>query len=115
MISLVIIVFVIGYLLIAYESMLKINKAAIALLFAAIIWSMLMLGGNPSHFAIEIREHLSGIAEILLFLLNTEIAKAEAKIKNEKILSQFELGSLISVDEMLAMIFFRVSGRNETE
>jgi Na+/H+ antiporter NhaD/arsenite permease-like protein len=64
---LVVIVFVIGYLAIALEHPIQINKTASALLTGVLCWTIYSLGhGNVLP---EMREHLGAIAEILFFLL----------------------------------------------
>jgi len=79
------VVFVIGYLCIAFEHPLKIDKAAAAILTAVLTWTVLVLGadtilpllqpgshdpGDSSAVVIEsLRHHLGEIAEILFFLL----------------------------------------------
>lgn len=64
----VILVFVIGYLAIALEHPIKINKTASALLTGVLCWTIFAIN---SHEAItpELSGHLSQIAEILFFLL----------------------------------------------
>lgn len=76
-------VFVLGYLAIALEHPLKIDKAASALLTAVVTWTLLVLGadvlipaadavahGSARHLVIEeLRHHLGEVAEILFFLL----------------------------------------------
>lgn len=71
-------VFVIGYVCIALEHPLKIDKAASAILTAVICWTILVLGADQifagaaeeTHgIATELRHHLGEIAEILFFLL----------------------------------------------
>ncbi len=85
MYALMALVFVTGYLCIALEHPLKIDKAASALLTAVIGWTVLVMGaeaiipaielaahggGDPSHFvSTELRHHLGEISEILFFLL----------------------------------------------
>ncbi|MFA5628498.1 MAG: sodium:proton antiporter NhaD [Thiohalomonadaceae bacterium] len=85
MYELIAIVFVIGYLCIAFEHPLKLDKTASALLTAAITWAILVLGADyilpdlttesgeaasSSAVVIEsLRHHLGEIAEILFFLL----------------------------------------------
>ncbi len=86
-----IIVFVLGYVLIALEHPIKINKSATALLLGVILWVMLMAGGESTlvnTFSIrefyenvvhgsfnewvvdeELLRHLGEISEILFFLL----------------------------------------------
>ncbi|MCC6074785.1 sodium:proton antiporter NhaD [Pseudomonas sp. GCM10022188] len=74
-------IFVVGYLCIALEHPLRIDKAASAILTAVLCWTALVLGeasilpavqaaGDGSHGAVsELRHHLGEIAEILFFLL----------------------------------------------
>jgi len=70
--------FVAGYLCIAFEHPLKIDKAASALLTAVLCWTVLALGADTLLPALaqsehgpagELRHHLGEIAEILFFLL----------------------------------------------
>lgn len=44
----IIIVFIVGYLFIALESVTKVNKAAVALLMFVVVWTLYML--NPGYF-----------------------------------------------------------------
>ena len=85
MYALMAVVFFIGYLCIAFEHPLKIDKAAAALLTAVLSWTVLVLGADTilpmlqpgTHDPIdssavvvnELRHHLGEIAEILFFLL----------------------------------------------
>ncbi|MFW2177509.1 MULTISPECIES: sodium:proton antiporter NhaD [unclassified Moraxella] len=76
-------VFVVGYLAIAFEHQIHVNKAASALLTAIVLWVLLTFGidqlgvhglatghGEGVHFVGEqLREHLAEIAEILFFLM----------------------------------------------
>lgn len=68
MYALVAVIFVLGYLMIAFEHTIKIDKAASAILTAVLTWTVLVLGVNAeaSH---EVRHHLGEIAEILFFLM----------------------------------------------
>lgn len=77
--------FSIGYLCIAFEHPLRIDKAAAAILTAVVCWTLLVLGadtlvpllqpgshdpGNSSEVVVEsLRHHLGEISEILFFLL----------------------------------------------
>ena len=79
------VVFVLGYLCIAFEHPLKIDKAAAAILTAVLCWTVLVLGADhilpllqhgshdpadSSAVVIEaLRHHLGEISEILFFLL----------------------------------------------
>ena len=78
MFALMAIVFVIGYLAIALEHPIHVNKAASAILTGAVVWLILMLGhesilpgeGHESAVLVgELRHHLGEIAEILFFLI----------------------------------------------
>ncbi|MFN3874412.1 MAG: sodium:proton antiporter NhaD [Flavobacteriales bacterium] len=80
MFTLMAVVFVIGYLAIALEHPIRINKAASAILTGAIVWSLLLLGresvfhGDPAHAGHEelvqhLLEHLGDIGSILFFLM----------------------------------------------
>lgn len=77
-------VFVLGYLCIAFEHRLRVDKAASALLTAVLAWTVLVLGaetilpaldiaahgGDAAHLVTtELRHHLGEISEILFFLL----------------------------------------------
>ncbi|MDP3813630.1 sodium:proton antiporter NhaD [Pseudomonas sp.] len=76
--------FVVGYLCIAFEHPLKIDKAASAILTAVFCWTVLVLGaesilplleagahaGSNSELVVgELRHHLGEISEILFFLM----------------------------------------------
>lgn len=70
MVSLIVIVFVLGYLAIALESLIRLNKAASALLTAVLCWTIYILSsGNPHPVNEELTAHLGSVAEILFFLL----------------------------------------------
>ena len=82
MYTLIIAVFVVGYLMIAFEHKLGIDKAAAALLTAVATWTLLVLGADtllPSApdgvqaVVHDLREHLGEIAEILFFLLGAMV------------------------------------------
>lgn len=61
-------VFIIGYLLIAMEHVIKINKSATALLLGMILWVMYSCMG-VGHLDEKIIEHMGDITEILFFLI----------------------------------------------
>ena len=76
----IIIVFVVGYICIATESLLKINKAAIALLMCVACWTLLMTDpgsfypsiapdGLLGHISEVIEHHLGDAAGTLFFLM----------------------------------------------
>ena len=76
----IVIVFVAGYICIATESLLKINKAAIALLMCVFCWTLLMMApgsfypavapdGLIAHISEVIEHHLGDAAGTLFFLM----------------------------------------------
>ena len=82
-------IFVVGYLCIALEHPLKLDKAASAILTAALTWAVLVLGaeqilpamaqsgsqavGAAGYVVESLRHHLGEIAEILFFLLGAMV------------------------------------------
>jgi Na+/H+ antiporter NhaD/arsenite permease-like protein len=68
---LTIVVFVLGYLAIAMEHPIKIDKAASALLTGILCWSIFVLGDSVDMHHVEGRlvHHISDIASILFFLM----------------------------------------------
>lgn len=70
MIIAICVVFVLGYAAIAFEHPLKINKAATALVTAALCWSIFALFSTEGHGASEhLTGHLGEVAGILFFLM----------------------------------------------
>jgi len=76
---LIVVVFCLGYLCIALESLTKVNKAAIALLMCVLCWTLLMIdpasyytslmGNDVMHHISEVIEHHLGDAAGTLFFL----------------------------------------------
>src|SRR4029434_8098908 len=81
---LIVFVFLVGYILIAFENALKIDKASTALLTGVICWLLLLFGfesmpviseigpthaGNIQYVHDALFKHLGEISEILFFLL----------------------------------------------
>ena len=71
MITSIVLVFVLGYIFIALEHPLKVDKAASALITGILCWTILILFDNfDSHFVYkELQHHIVHISEILFFLL----------------------------------------------
>jgi Na+/H+ antiporter NhaD/arsenite permease-like protein len=70
MTAIVIIVFVLGYIAIAFEHPLKLNKAASALITGVVCWSVYVLQTNDPAFASkQLVGYLGEISSILFFLL----------------------------------------------
>jgi len=72
MFYLIIVLFVLGYVAIALEHSLSVDKAAIALVTGALIWICIAFTGE-SEVVIqhELFEHLGGISELLFYLLGS--------------------------------------------
>ena len=69
MTTLIIIVFLLGYLLIATESFTKINKAAFALLMCVICWVLYSAGDYADETLTDVLQHNLGEASTTIFLL----------------------------------------------
>lgn len=68
--SLIIAIFIIGYIAIAFEHPLKLNKAASALITGVLCWTIyISQSQNPQQVGDELLHHLGEIASILFFLL----------------------------------------------
>lgn len=67
----VIVIFVIGYLLIAFEHPIKINKSATAIVAGVLCWAVYALFSDQSveHITHQLAEHFGEISAILFFLL----------------------------------------------
>ena len=67
----VVIIFVIGYLLIAFEHPIKINKSATAIVTGVLCWTIYALFSETpiEHIVEQLKEHFGEISEILFFLL----------------------------------------------
>jgi Na+/H+ antiporter NhaD/arsenite permease-like protein len=70
MTSLLIVVFVIGYIAIASEHLIRINKAATALITGVLCWTIYAVSGGEGHKVTEqLTEHLGELSGILFFLM----------------------------------------------
>ena len=91
MFYLIIVVFILGYIAIALEHNIAVDKASVALITGVLIWVCIAFGGDSIYSALpsfheylqthpdasvmefvthhELIEHLGGISEILFFLL----------------------------------------------
>ncbi len=91
--TIIVAVFVLGYLCIALESMLKINKAAVALLMMVVCWTLLMfdpghfisaaVGGNVAQAVSEVIEKHLGSTSTTLFFLMGAMAIVETVDQNK--------------------------------
>ncbi len=70
MLTTIIIIFVVGYLAIALEESIQINKTASALITGVLCWTAYVLySADTEHVVDALSEHLGSISEILFFLL----------------------------------------------
>ena len=70
MITLLLIIFAVGYVLITLEHTLKINKSATALITAVLCWTLIISSvPNKDLIINQLSHHLSSISEIVFFLL----------------------------------------------
>jgi len=71
MIEIIILIFILGYLCIACEHVIKVDKAASALITGILCWTVFVLFSDlDSHFIYQdLQHHLVHISEILFFLL----------------------------------------------
>ncbi len=66
----ILICFILGYTLIALESKIKVNKAAVALFTGVILWTIYILfEANAEEVVAQLVEHIGSIAQILFFLI----------------------------------------------
>ncbi|MCF8379668.1 MAG: sodium:proton antiporter NhaD [Bacteroidales bacterium] len=98
--TLILVVFSIGYGLIALENKVKINKAAIALFTGGILWSIYILAmSGPEEVVIQLVEHVGSISQIIFFLIGAmtivelmdsyggfDIITTQIKTKNKRVL-----------------------------
>lgn len=70
MITVLITLFVLGYLAIILEHSLKVNKSATALITAVLCWTLIIVNAaNKEEIIEQLSHHLSSISEIVFFLL----------------------------------------------
>ncbi|MEM7039157.1 MAG: SLC13 family permease, partial [Bacteroidota bacterium] len=68
--ALILVIFVLGYIAIAFEHPLKVNKAASALITGILTWTIFMVGSHDYHHVLhELGAHVDEIAQILFFLI----------------------------------------------
>src|SRR5262245_28633081 len=68
--TLIILIFIVGYLGIAFEHSIRINKAATALLTGVLCWTVYILSaGNKELVNEQLASHLGEVSQILFFLL----------------------------------------------
>src|SRR5688572_18575304 len=65
----IVIIFIVGYILIAFEHPIKINKSATAIITGVLCWTLYAFSGEtPEHVGHQLGEHFSEIAAIFFLL-----------------------------------------------
>ena len=64
-----IVIFVLGYLMIASEHVLRINKATFALLMCGLLWATYSLGSHNQDLSYRLIEALGDTCEVVVFLI----------------------------------------------
>lgn len=67
--QIIVLVFILGYLAIAFEHPLKINKTGAALFMGLLLWTLYRIGFPHHPIAEELAHHIEAISEILFFLM----------------------------------------------
>lgn len=90
MIASMIIIFVVGYILIATEHKLEVNKATFALLMSGLLWTVFSLSGNCPDLMGSLGSQLKDTCEILVFLIGAmTIVELIDKYKGFSIITRF--------------------------
>ena len=69
MVTIMIVIFVLGYLMIASEHVLRINKATFALLMCGLLWATYSLGSHNQDLSYRLIEALGDTCEVVVFLI----------------------------------------------
>lgn len=106
------IIFAAGYLAIALEQSLRLNKAAVALLTGTVCWTVLVLtGDNPSLAVAGLSSHLGDLSQVLFFLMGamTIVELIDAHDGFEIITTRIHTRSRIKLTWILALLSFFLS------
>lgn len=113
MISLIPAIFILGYLAIAFEHSIHINKTASALLAGVLCWTFYILSGiEEIHTVMEhLSHHLGAISEILFFLLGamTIVELVDAHHGFKIITDRIQTRNSISLLWIIAFVSFFLS------
>lgn len=112
MVTLIILLFIVGYMAIAAEHSIKINKAASALLTGVICWVLYVLTQADSHLVShQLTEHIGEISGILFFLMGamTIVELIDAHDGFEIITSRITTRNLAKLLWLLAFVTFFLS------
>lgn len=112
MITVLLIVFALGYLVITLEHTIKINKSATALITAVVCWTLIISNASNKEQIIEqLSHHLSSISEIVFFLLGAmtivEIIDAHDGFQN--ITESIKTGNKTKLIWLISLITFFLS------
>lgn len=69
MVATLLVIFILGYLLIASEHILNVNKAVFALIMCALLWAVYAMGSHDPNISSELVEALGDTCEIVVFLI----------------------------------------------
>ena len=107
-----VLIFFIGYLAITFESLLKINKSAIALITAVLCWTLIILGAAEKNLVVDtLSHHLSETSEILFFLLGamTIVELIDAHDGFQSIIDRIKTTHKAKLIWLIALITFFLS------
>lgn len=108
----IIIIFIIAYAAIALEHPLKVNKSAIALIGAGLLWTIYALSTDDHHLLNEkLGESLMGTAQIVFFLIGamTIVEVVDAHNGFEVITSRIRTTSLTTLLWLIGFVTFFLS------
>ena len=112
MLTVLVIVFTLTYLTIAFEHPLRINKSASALMGAGWLWTIYALfGGDALKTSLELNESLMGTAQIVFFLMGamTVVEVVDAHQGFEVITSRIKTTRLSTLMWMIGFVSFFLS------
>jgi NhaD family Na+/H+ antiporter len=110
--TLLILIFIIGYLAIAFEHPIKINKTATALLTGVLCWTVYIVSEHEPNIVLgELSHHLASVSEILFFLLGamTIVELIDAHQGFKLITDRITSRNKVTLLWLIAMITFFLS------
>jgi NhaD family Na+/H+ antiporter len=110
--TLLILIFVIGYLAIAFEHPIKINKTATSLITGVLCWTVYIVSEHePTSVLGELSHHLASVSEILFFLLGamTIVELIDAHQGFKLITDRITSRNKVNLLWLIAMITFFLS------
>ncbi len=121
MLTLIIIVFVLGYIAIALEHRLKINKTATALLIGSLCWAAYALGADsllpPSKIPAEFREHALAVGHdpVIHYLIEGQLLSLTGEIASILffLMGAMTIVELIDANEGLSIITNRIKSKSK--